>query len=585
MATNVTPHPKIPVLYWDANNVYVECPYCEEKHRHGFSLSGKRMSHCYPGGGYEFVYPVDLEQELVGYEIDKTRAYFVNVGLTSDRTGHRLDPLNETDDELADVFGSTLNLTPTNAEPESSLEEESSEMTVIDLLNGDKFELKVITLAISECLFGNTTFIKQYINMSIEAQLFLHGRDKCGNTTLIMAAVEESYEMVSLLLENGANVNAINHCGRNALMEAALWGRIETVKILLNFDANKSLRDHHGRCAKDFAEPCRENEEERNTRSPRAAEKQVYERNGDRRHIAILLRDPNADNQNVYTKPLSNSQLNNYSFKKSPAGMTITFSGPIQEYSVPQITKTAAILDRGVQFARVSATSGWGRDALPVNRAMERTWVEQVDYIARIVGYTFQAAPSPKFDQGTPGQYYASHAEKKLIAYFLDKHVFLPEDRSPHQVLGESIDALDDSVCEARELFATCAKVSDLESQKQKLERDLFGADDYLLGEEYDQEEVQDLKQKISEISKELSNLESDRDVTAIREKEKERMRMMARYRQHERLEELSRPTSQPPLSLRHAVILSSNDNCLDCKSFKERVNKYFGLDITYAVV
>lgn len=585
MSTNVTPHPKIPVLYWDMNNVYVECPYCEEKHRHGFSLSGKRMSNCYPGGGYEFVYPVDLEQELVGYEIDKTRAYFVNVGLTSDRTGHRLDPLNAIEDELADMFGSTLNLMPTNAKPEASLEEDSSEMTVIDLPNGDKFELKAITIAISKCLFGNTPFIKQYINMSIEAQLFLHGRDKCGNTTLIMAAAEESYEMISLLLENGANVNAINHCGRNALMEAALWGWIETVKILLNFDANKSLRDHRGRCAKDFAEPCRENEEERNTRSPQAAEKQVYQRNGDRRHIAILLRDPDADNQNVYTKPLSNSQLNNYSFKKSSANMTITLSGPIQEYSVPQITKTAALLDRGDQFARVSATSGWGRDALPVNRAMERNWVEQVDYIACIVGHTFQPAPSPEFDHGTPGKYYASHAEKKLIAYFLDKHVFLPEDRSPHQALGESIDALEDSAREARELFPTCAKVSDLELQKKKLGLELFDADDHLLREDYDEDKVQNLKQQISEISEELSNLESDGNVNAMRKKQKERMRLMERYRQHERLEELSRSTSQPPFSLRHAVILSSNPICLDCESFKEKVNKYFGLDITYAVV
>jgi hypothetical protein len=444
--------------------------------------------------------------------------------------------------------------------------------------------MKMITLALSECVLGNTSFIKQYISTSFEAQLFLHGRDESGNTTLITAAAEKSYEMVSLLLKNGSNVNAVNDCGRDALMEAALWGRIETVKILLGFDANQSLRDHRGRCAKDLAEPCRENEEERNTRSRRAAEEQLYERNKDRRHISILLRDSNVNNlHNVYTGPLSSNQITDYSFNKSSANMTITLSGPIHRYSVPRLTKTAAILDRGDQFARVSATSGWGSDALPVNRAMGRKWVEQVDYIARVVGHTFEPPPSREFDHGTPGKYYSSHAEKKLIAYFLDKHIFLPEDESPDQALGESIDALDDSLREGRDLSTTWARVDDLEKQKEKLERDLFQADDYLLREDYDQEKVQNLQQQVSQISRELSKLESDKDVTSMREKQKEMLRLTKRYEQHERLEELS--TVLPPFSLRCAVILSSNQICPDCEKFRETVNEYFGLSITYAFV
>lgn len=584
MATNVTPQPEIPVLYWDTTTVYVECPYCKKKHRHGLSLPSDRLSHCQPGGWYEFLYPLDLKQGLVGYEIDKLRACFVNVGLTSHRTGHRLDPLNAIEDELADLFGSTLNLTPNETRP-ASLDEDSREMRVIPLPNGNNIQEKTMTLALSKCVMGDTPFVKQYLNTSIEAQLFLHRRDESGNTTLIMAAAEKSCEMVSLLVENGANVNAVNDCGRNALMEAALWGRIETVKILLNSGVNKSLRDHSGRCAKDLAAPCRENKEERNRRSRQAAGDQVCERDRNRRHISISLRDSNDGNQNFYTGPLPSSQLTNYSFKKSPANMTITLSGPICQYPVTRISKTAAILDRGDQFARVSSTSGWGRDSLPVNRLMRRDWVEQVDYIARIIGYTFQPPPSPEYDHGMPGRFYASHAEKKLIAYFLDKHIVLPEDEIPDQALRESIDALNKSVCKARDLFATCAKVSELEMQKETLEHDVFEADDYLLGEEYDQEKVQSLEHKISEISEELSNLESDKDVAAMRKKQKERIRLMERYRQHERLEELSRSPCQPPLSLRHAVILSSNPICLDCKSFMERVNKHFGLSITYAFV
>jgi hypothetical protein len=71
--------PKIEVMSWDASTVRIKCPYCDGTHRHDGALPGRRYSGCDFGGEYEFYYPIDENSGLVGYEIDKKRARFINV--------------------------------------------------------------------------------------------------------------------------------------------------------------------------------------------------------------------------------------------------------------------------------------------------------------------------------------------------------------------------------------------------------------------------------------------------------------------------------------------------------------------------
>ena len=117
-----------------------------------------------------------------------------------------------------------MNLSAT--EPKSrrvlNLYNDLREFETITLLNSDIFEQKRILSAISDCILGNLHAISQYLSTSAETKLFLHGENETGNTTLVMAAAERSYKMVSLLLQHGADVNATNYNRRTALMEAAL---------------------------------------------------------------------------------------------------------------------------------------------------------------------------------------------------------------------------------------------------------------------------------------------------------------------------------------------------------------------------
>ncbi len=525
-------------------------------------------------------YPSIESSELVGYEIDKKRACFVNIGLQTGQGDENLHSPEKDECELADLFRSTMNVSATEPKsgPALNLYNDSREFETITLPDGDTFEQKRILFAISECIFGNLHAISQYLSTSAERELFLHGKDETGHTALAMAAAEKSHEMVSLLLQHGADANATNNDGRSALMEAAFWGRVESVKALLNANGDKRLRDHEGRCAMDLAQPARKNEEERYRRSPYAAAESVRERDRDRRHIVVLLGDSNADQQHGYTGPLSESERNKFGFRKSKSEMAITLYGPIRSYRVPRITKTAAVLDRGNQFAQISATSGWGADALPLNHKTGPHWIEQISYIASTIGHQFQEAPDPGWDQGKPGQYFASHAEKKLIAYFIDRHVFMPQDRHPDQKLEDSILEAEDSLVEGKHSSVAWAKVCDLEERKMKLDRQLSYADDRLLDDSYDEQEVKRLKYEIHAIDEELLCLASDAHVAAMRAQEKKKRMLLKKKKIHQDLMELSR--NEPPISLKRAVILSSNEICKDCDMFKERVNDCFQLNI-----
>ncbi|KAI1125305.1 hypothetical protein F5Y10DRAFT_284362 [Nemania abortiva] len=578
MPTEMLLSPKIDVLHWNARYVYVKCPYCEDTHTHGVRLPGRRTSDCHPGGQYEFIFPIDESRGLVGYEIDKRRARFVNIRFPTSQRDETSQYPDER--ELSNLFSSKMNISAPGPKP-SSLYDDSRELTTIKLSGGDPFEQKRILSAISDCVCGDLPTTSRYLSTSVEKELFLHGRDQDGNTTLICAAMEQSHEMVSLLLKNGAKPNDVNNDRRSALMEAALWGRIKNVKALLNANADKYIRDHEGRCAIDLAQRALKNENERYRRAPYTAEKNVRERDRDRRHISILLGDSNVEEQR-YTKPLSVNERINYGFMKSQSEMAIKFCGPIRSHAVPYLAKTAAVLDRGEQFSRISATSGWGVGALPQNHENSPSWIDQVYYIASVIAHEFQDPPNPSYDQGKPGQYYASHAEKKLIAYFIDRHIFIPKDEKPDDQLEGLIDKATVSLAEQKHSSIAWARLSKLEEKKAKLE-DEFDSKHWDENNNWtsfprDNPQLKRLEHEVREIDEERTILDSDVNLARIRAQQENIDTLLRKKNIHDDLIAMSK--NQPPISLKEAVILSSNTICSDCAMFKEKVNSHFQLNI-----
>ncbi|KAL9484847.1 hypothetical protein ACSS6W_003636 [Trichoderma asperelloides] len=75
----------------------------------------------------------------------------------------------------------------------------------------------------------------------------------------------------------------------------------------------------------------------------------------------------------------------------------------------------------------IAAMSGWThKPNSDLNVQIPgRKWTDEVFYLCQIIGH---GLPESENDQGRPGQYYACHAEKQLIAYLVSRHVFLPRD-------------------------------------------------------------------------------------------------------------------------------------------------------------
>lgn len=70
--------------------------------------------------------------------------------------------------------------------------------------------------------------------------------------------------------------------------------------------------------------------------------------------------------------------------------------------------------------------SGWSHGSTTVT-VSGRQWTNEVTKISRIVGH--QLEDGGDRDQGTAGQYFACHAEKQLVAYFISKHVLLGSEK------------------------------------------------------------------------------------------------------------------------------------------------------------
>jgi ankyrin repeat protein len=104
---------------------------------------------------------------------------------------------------------------------------------------------------------GDTAIMTAALNghLDLVKKLRLRGADIAGTgwTPLIYASTGGHDAVVSYLLAEGANVNAVSPNGTSALMMAAREGRTSTVKLLLTRGANAAHRNQHDASALTWA--------------------------------------------------------------------------------------------------------------------------------------------------------------------------------------------------------------------------------------------------------------------------------------------------------------------------------------------
>lgn len=93
-----------------------------------------------------------------------------------------------------------------------------------------------------------------WINFLVGMGANVEGRDRAGNTPLLLAADLAFADGVRTLLAQGAKVNATNPAGETALIKAVQRRDSETVQVLLENGANPDQADNIvGYSARDYA--------------------------------------------------------------------------------------------------------------------------------------------------------------------------------------------------------------------------------------------------------------------------------------------------------------------------------------------
>lgn len=109
------------------------------------------------------------------------------------------------------------------------------------------------------------------IQVLIDKGAKLDARGSRGETALLLAASKGNHEVVKLLAENGADVDKPASDGKTPLHKAAMAGHSETVAVLLDAGADATATDRSGRSALDLAERYRAGDAERIIRALKEA--------------------------------------------------------------------------------------------------------------------------------------------------------------------------------------------------------------------------------------------------------------------------------------------------------------------------
>lgn len=106
-----------------------------------------------------------------------------------------------------------------------------------------------------------------------------------------------------------------------------------------------------------------------------------------------------------------------FSFASSPHNPNMSTFAAV--FDLPSRYKTIGVLNRGKKIPIVAAMSGWSHPESETIQVAGKTWTGEVSLLCAATG--FPLTPH-SHDRESTGQYHACHAEKQLVAYFVDQH-------------------------------------------------------------------------------------------------------------------------------------------------------------------
>jgi len=257
---------------------------------------------------------------------------------------------------------------------------------------------------------------------------------------------------IRLLLKSGCDVNGHKDHDRSPLMIAVIWCRAKVVHTLLGHGADRDWMSRDGYKAIDFITPRAIVDGIDNKENPMLSNsdvsgcsKQDIKQEEDRRKVYLMLQYyklPPTFIQKHSGRPMYSPDEIYIFTSKTFEGQTDVTIEPLDivvsyaaKFNSPSRPKAVGMLRRGEYYIPKIAISGW-----KINKESEPFlidayyWTDKVLSLCERIGHKL---PLQYADHGKPGRYNACHAEKQLMAYLIEKHVFLRHEIEEGQPLAE----------------------------------------------------------------------------------------------------------------------------------------------------
>lgn len=414
------------VIAWTSETAKVLCPFtsCRKVHTHCYRKPkswhpNARLSHCRSSRQeYRLLFPFEDDPVVGGFgvELDRERCLWKTVGADTEDLKAVEEDISVLSTQLAGIKITTLQV-----DYQLGIEETDRE--------GLGF--------ISECVCGSWSSCEQMLHASPDCERLVKGKNAHGNSALALVCMDGHLQVMQLLCKHGAALDSTNGEGKTPLLEALYYGHGAIAAHLVGLGASVHARDNEGTLILDMAKATLEKLEDREwlySRMESETEARYLDRKMNREHFTRIIDLCTARISNLKmiqkSSVAATSGKQSIAFVQTGTGRATKISVFFNKFTAPLVSdyRTFAYLNCGSPFKDVFAASGYSQgDFGGLDGCLDREeWTAKVFMFSRAIGHKLKICP--KKDGEIPGSFYACHAEKQVMAYFLWKHTALHEE-------------------------------------------------------------------------------------------------------------------------------------------------------------